>query len=87
MSYAPIKTGYSRNSQQVSSSIVDYLIGGVEPYSSNNITIITGRVDYLIGNSSYYSGGGLSQTDAGFANLQWEQIEAFWETINEYWNV
>ncbi len=86
MSYAPIKRGYSRNSQQVSSSIVDYVIGGIEPYSSNNITIITGRVDYLIGNRSYYSGSDLEQTDAGFANLQWETIEALWETINEYWN-
>jgi len=87
MSYAPIKTGYSRNSQQVSSSIVDYLIGGIEPYSSNGITIITGRVDYLIGNKSYSSGADLEQTDASFANLQWEQIEALWETINEFWNV
>lgn len=86
MSYAPIKTGYSSNSQQVSSSIVDYVIGGIEPYSSNNISIITGRVDYLIGNKSYYSVGDLDQTAAGFANLQWETIEALWETINEYWN-
>ena len=81
--YALLKKGYSSDSVQPVTGVIDYVFDGTG-YLSNAVQFDFGRINYLL-NFGHVSEANLIDYEPFFEDYEWQELLMNWEMYRDNW--